>query len=1234
MEWIGTLKIGESKQLLENKQVSGRVDFSRIATGAKAFWQSFFGTSKRSSSALRKNQFDRQSDLCSSEPRAAANSNAAEGIQINISMPEKEGIKKDYLSSKDAEEKDPSLDLMHVISRWAEEEEENPTSKELYAVPRSPKPEEGIPFESSIPAILKTQSILILRMAKTLGLSETDFNRLVLQAVFRLAAYVELVPASRQHHHREAGGLFRHSLEVAFEAAQMSKGVIFSRSGSTEEIDAAKPRWALACFLAGLCHDVGKVESNFEVYDRSTGERWNPFTKSLWRWGIDKKVREYHVRWKPNVPHSEHEQLNAQLARAIIPDAALDFLHEIASEDIVQMLMKALSGFAAGNKIHEIMTAADMKSVRLYNQAHGYTGKAEGEARLDERFCAALRHRIQLGDFVTNVKSGQFWFIDGRCYLVWNTQVVDSIREALAALNLASIPNDLNVLAGALVDDGLLIPHEVNRNGQIFRSYIWYIMPKGVPKPIRVVLLKTSRVIMRMPPDNVDGKVVESPDDDLPVLAENEEVEENEKAEGNEPGDKAAPAPATPASSAEKSSSDKCQTATEDSEDSGDAQNSRDAAATSVSEVQNLQSDTSKVESSAASSVAAAPSSTSSTTSASSSKPAAGSSEKTALTNSAGSNGQADAAPSSSTSPSKRPDGKNASAQNQPQMSAQAFGNPAQSRLNQGVEEKSIAQSSRDVKPKASEHVSDNSQQTTSKTADAQNSRKMASGSSAASNPEPARKSAGKNVIKGGTAVKEEAASEADASQAAQNNEELPLDWKDFSVLYQLGRLRTATAEDYSVLQNEERRKLVMKLADLVPLAIPSQTVEEGQLITRRIRSTAVWLTPVLEMYAKLRKAHGLLPSPDQPCYELIPFWTAAAWLASNPTVQQGSGKETIATNAGAEPLVIVRADRVVVTDWKLAMVVVGGASSHVLSRLLHVADGQKRKSPRAAENETNGVRVLVHISGGDEENGGSGEVVESAESADSAVRVEIIDRLTALAVSVLAGLVPQNRLEATAKELFALINPTEEDASGFVHPSFAAEQKQSAEAKLRESGGYKRPRVEHVSTVLRSEDEVGDPDVDEAETGAAAGSGGLAESDVDTTVSQPDKTKSGKKTGSKPGAKTGSSGSSGQNFQNGIRSISSLTYVNEVLSDLIGQLKRGSGPWIDGVKRTEYEDIVEIEPYVFKNIAKQVNNTTLSWQLSRRVTSGEITDLRMATSRSDAKTRVLVWVKSLGRQG
>ena len=422
-----------------------------------------------------------------------------------------------------AEEKDPSLDLMHVINRWAEEELDR-QAESADGVPRSPKPEEGIPFETNVPAILKTQALLILRMAKTLGLSEQDFNRLVLQAIFRLAAYVELLPASKQHHHREAGGLFRHSLEVAFEASQMSKGVIFSRTGSTEEIDAAKTRWSLACFLVGLCHDVGKIEANLEVYDRVSGSRWNPFTMSLWRWGSELKVREYHVRWKPGVPHSEHELLNAQLARAIIPDAALEYLHEIGSEDIVQLVMKALSGFAAGNKIHEVVTAADMKSVRLYNQAHGYTGKAEGEARLDERFCAALRHRIQLGEFATNVKGGQFWFIEGRCFLVWNSDIVESIRAALRSLNLASIPNDLNVLAGALVDDGLFVPHEMERNGQLFRSYLWYIRPKGIPKPLRAVLLKTSRVIMRMPPDNVDGEIVANPSDeyDVPALSEDD----------------------------------------------------------------------------------------------------------------------------------------------------------------------------------------------------------------------------------------------------------------------------------------------------------------------------------------------------------------------------------------------------------------------------------------------------------------------------------------------------------------------------------------------------------------------------------------------------------------------------------------------------------------------------------------------------------------------------------------
>ena len=85
-------------------------------------------------------------------------------------------------ANANAEEKEPSLDLMHVINRWAEEELCR-QAEAADAVPRSPKPEEGIPFEKNVPSILKTQAILILRMAKTLGLAEQDFNRFVLQAI-------------------------------------------------------------------------------------------------------------------------------------------------------------------------------------------------------------------------------------------------------------------------------------------------------------------------------------------------------------------------------------------------------------------------------------------------------------------------------------------------------------------------------------------------------------------------------------------------------------------------------------------------------------------------------------------------------------------------------------------------------------------------------------------------------------------------------------------------------------------------------------------------------------------------------------------------------------------------------------------------------------------------------------------------------------------------------------------
>jgi conjugal transfer pilus assembly protein TraI len=124
-------------------------------------------------------------------------------------------------------------------------------------IPRYPPFLKGLPVAA--PArIVATQGELIARLQDALAFTDARFAALVRPVVERYAAFVHLLPASEGHHHRGAGGLFRHGLEVAFHAAQASQGRIFALDRSPAERRALEPRWRLAAGLAGLCHDVGK----------------------------------------------------------------------------------------------------------------------------------------------------------------------------------------------------------------------------------------------------------------------------------------------------------------------------------------------------------------------------------------------------------------------------------------------------------------------------------------------------------------------------------------------------------------------------------------------------------------------------------------------------------------------------------------------------------------------------------------------------------------------------------------------------------------------------------------------------------------------------------------------------------------------------------------------------------------------------------------------------------------
>lgn len=101
-------------------------------------------------------------------------------------------------------------------------------------IPRYPPFLKGVPAASP-EDLQSTQDELIAKLRQVLGFNQRDFQKLIQPCIDHLASYVHLLQASEHHHHSGAGGLLRHSLEVAFWGAQVAEGIVFVASGRPVE---------------------------------------------------------------------------------------------------------------------------------------------------------------------------------------------------------------------------------------------------------------------------------------------------------------------------------------------------------------------------------------------------------------------------------------------------------------------------------------------------------------------------------------------------------------------------------------------------------------------------------------------------------------------------------------------------------------------------------------------------------------------------------------------------------------------------------------------------------------------------------------------------------------------------------------------------------------------------------------------------------------------------------------
>jgi len=341
-------------------------------------------------------------------------------------------------------------------------------------IPRYPPFAKGLPV-ASIDRLLDSQEEMTRRIRAALGFPRETFNQLVLPVLENYAAFVHLLPASESHHHRGAGGLLRHGLEVAFWATQASENVIFSMEGTPQSRRDNEPRWRLAACLSGLLHDVGKPLSDVAVTDQTGSLTWNPYYESLYAWAQRHQVERYFLRWRDN-RHKRHEKFSLLAIDRLIPQDTMGYL-SASDGQIIQSLLEAISGAGVNEPVTRLMlnadrqsVAQDMKQSRLDTDLHALGVPVE------RYVFDGIRRLIAAGTWKVNVPGAKVWVLHHGVFITWKR--LDELYVLFERDNIPGIPRDADTLADILIERGFAIARNLDENEQQAQYRYWPVTPK------------------------------------------------------------------------------------------------------------------------------------------------------------------------------------------------------------------------------------------------------------------------------------------------------------------------------------------------------------------------------------------------------------------------------------------------------------------------------------------------------------------------------------------------------------------------------------------------------------------------------------------------------------------------------------------------------------------------------------------------------------------------------------
>lgn len=400
------------------------------------------------------------------------------------------------------------------------------SEEEMQKIPRYPPFVEGLPVYAPEKLLLGHRDI-IGALERFLGNKEL-FDKHYMPAMLRLADFVHLLPASQTHHHRGAGGLLRHSLEVAIWGVQNTHGRLIRGVIEPQQRHVMEPRWMLAIFVAGLCHDIGKAITDIAIKDSTSERRWIPQSEGLYEWARKNGIQNYFIHWQDN-RGKQHLLYSHDFLHEIIGKASNVWLYEHDTV-IGDWLIESLGNNpGANNQVHNYVVAADQESVERDLKSMGPAMAGYEIGVPIERYLTDIMLRlVREGLWRINEPAARIWEIDGKTYLVW-PKAGDEIAQRVIDDKIPGLPRTPDGILSMLVERH--IAQLPGGTGNLFFVAPDVLTEKLPGLRLKCIRLRHQAIVSSLPFPSVPGRVFDSRESSDAALQANKPELEDEPPE-------------------------------------------------------------------------------------------------------------------------------------------------------------------------------------------------------------------------------------------------------------------------------------------------------------------------------------------------------------------------------------------------------------------------------------------------------------------------------------------------------------------------------------------------------------------------------------------------------------------------------------------------------------------------------------------------------------------------------